>query len=572
MKKIFSTTILFLAFISCLAQQDSANFNRQGGSPRVPYLWVDKVIYLGSWGNKALSETLDTSNNFIVKKGDTASFKKNNIAIGFKALDSITSGNVNVAIGKKALTTNRAGSQNVAIGLEAMRNNTASSFNTAVGAYAMGLGKGGSSNTAVGYASLYNDSTLGNQNTAVGHYSLFSNIGGGSFMGSSNTSIGAFAMQNNKYSSANTAVGTLALRNIDNPSGGSNTAMGQGALQNARGGFSNTVIGTQAGFVANGYIQSLTLVGRDAGYDLTTGSNNVFLGFRTGLGITTGRGNTVLGVANYVFPSNLTRNVVIGCDDSTATDFTKNIYMWIDSNKNAKLYGKLSLPDTTTAMAFKTPTGTASQLLAANGSVVSAGTNITINGNVISASGGGGSTLATATGDVSGTVSGTNLPLTLATVNSNVGSYGSPTSIPIITANAKGLITGLASTSIPVLATGTYTPTLSSIANCTSATASVAQWMQLGNVVTVSGSIQLTPNNTTSVFLVYMSIPVVANFLGASSKAGGVASRSNGNTSVACIGAINADSAGSQNVIVFFSKSEAATTDTYSYTYTYRTN
>lgn len=53
----------------------------------------------------------------------------------------------------------------------------------------------------------------------------------------------------------------------------------------------------------------------------------------------------------------------------------------------------------------------------------------------------------TASGDATGTVSGGDLPLTLATVNSNVGTYGSGTAIPVVTVNAKGLITGITTAS-----------------------------------------------------------------------------------------------------------------------------
>ena len=54
----------------------------------------------------------------------------------------------------------------------------------------------------------------------------------------------------------------------------------------------------------------------------------------------------------------------------------------------------------------------------------------------------------TASGDVTG--SGTTaLGLTLATVNSNVGSFGTATSVPAVTVNAKGLVTAVTTNAIP---------------------------------------------------------------------------------------------------------------------------
>ena len=52
-------------------------------------------------------------------------------------------------------------------------------------------------------------------------------------------------------------------------------------------------------------------------------------------------------------------------------------------------------------------------------------------------------------GDVSGDATMSNAgALTLATVNSNVGSFGSATAIPVVTVNAKGLVTGVTTSSI----------------------------------------------------------------------------------------------------------------------------
>jgi len=62
----------------------------------------------------------------------------------------------------------------------------------------------------------------------------------------------------------------------------------------------------------------------------------------------------------------------------------------------------------------------------------------------------------TLSGDATGTLTAVDgsatvdAVVTLATVNSNVGSFGSSTSVPTLTVNAKGLVTALSSTSIPI--------------------------------------------------------------------------------------------------------------------------
>ena len=56
---------------------------------------------------------------------------------------------------------------------------------------------------------------------------------------------------------------------------------------------------------------------------------------------------------------------------------------------------------------------------------------------------------ATASGSFDGSANFSQA-LTLATVNSNVGSYGSATAIPVITVNAKGLVTGVSTTAVSI--------------------------------------------------------------------------------------------------------------------------
>lgn len=58
---------------------------------------------------------------------------------------------------------------------------------------------------------------------------------------------------------------------------------------------------------------------------------------------------------------------------------------------------------------------------------------------------------------------------------------------------------------------GTYTPTLTNTTNISSSTASVNQWMRVGNVVTVSGRVIIDPT-ATGLIQLGMSIPVASDF------------------------------------------------------------
>lgn len=84
---------------------------------------------------------------------------------------------------------------------------------------------------------------------------------------------------------------------------------------------------------------------------------------------------------------------------------------------------------------------------------------LTFNGNATISGTNSGDQLYTASGDATAPSSASNLALTLATVNSNVGTFGSSTLIPVVTVNAKGLVTGV--TPVAVIApAGTLTGTV----------------------------------------------------------------------------------------------------------------
>lgn len=236
-----------------------------------------------------------------------------NTAIGYAAGDGLYSGDYNtlvgyysdtlesgrsngVAVGSYSKTT----SNSVSVGYNVMASaNSASYYTTAIGheagydldggdyctfmGYRAGYSGGSSNyNTGIGNQALYNLST-GVYNTALGGNAGYSTTTGmnNTFLGGNAgyyaadtdncVAIGYLSMYG-VYGAVptgdnNTAVGSYSLNKVG--SGQRNTALGVGAGQNVTTGDYNTLLGTYSG---NGDYN---------GGELTTGSNNTLIGYRT---------------------------------------------------------------------------------------------------------------------------------------------------------------------------------------------------------------------------------------------------------------------------------------------------
>jgi hypothetical protein len=134
---------------------------------------------------------------------------------------------------------------NTAEGTDALFGFTTGGWNTALGFRALYSNDVGQKNTATGYKSLLVNTT-GHDNTANGVAALFHNT-----TGSVNTAVGSFALQSNTEAFANTAVG---FKTLYHSIGAGNIALGV---------ISHPTFG--ASFTP-------------AGFDITTGSNNIDIG------------------------------------------------------------------------------------------------------------------------------------------------------------------------------------------------------------------------------------------------------------------------------------------------------
>ena len=241
-----------------------------------------------------------------------------NTAVGFNAADSTTSGGSNVAVGRDALQANTTASNNTAVGYQSLYSNTTGTGLVAVGANALDANTTASNNVGIGLNAA-GGTTTGAGNIAIGTNSLLQNTTGGS-----NVSIGTYALNANTTASNNvavgyqagynntaeeiTAVGTAAL--FSNTTGLQNVAVGRGALYaNTTGSYNagfgrqalasnttatyNTALGYQAGY-SNSTGNSNVFVGQASGYN-TTSTQNVFVGQQAGYYVTSGQKNTILG-------------------------------------------------------------------------------------------------------------------------------------------------------------------------------------------------------------------------------------------------------------------------------------
>lgn len=250
-----------------------------------------------------------------------------NTAVGNAALVNTTTGGWNTAVGWRSLYYNTTGDDNTGIGQDALINNTTGSSNTAVGKLALSTNVAKRESTAVGFDAMrYADSTAtgaatyntalgayalrgsttaanntGTQNTAVGHSALIANTSG-----AQNTAVGKDALTNNTTAYGNTAVGESALAYVTSNS--ESTAIGMRALRYNTGA-GNTALGYAAGFGSFGSSTGSdnVLIGRAAGGGITSGINNVFLGSGTGDTTTTGGTNILIGY-NVDAPANNTNN------------------------------------------------------------------------------------------------------------------------------------------------------------------------------------------------------------------------------------------------------------------------
>ena len=127
--------------------------------------------------------------------------------------------------------------------------------------------------------------------------------------------------------------------------------------------------------------------------------------------------------------------------------------------------------------------------------------------------------------------------------------------------NNASAITG---TTNQYIASGTYTPSLTALSNVTSSVVAVCQYMRVGNVVTVSGRINVTPTATATTSNFLLSLPIASTIANTSNLGGTGAFDTNAViNSVSIIGNVGNNKAYFQ----FISSGTSSTPLAFSFTY-----
>jgi hypothetical protein len=338
---------------------------------------------------------------------------KSNIGVGNFSLQANTTGSGNVAIAPEAMRFNTTGFNNIAIGYASLYRNTTGFYNTAVGYGALTSNTTGTDNEAIGN-NVLRDNTIGSANTGFGGNALLKNTSG-----SRNIAIGHAAYEKNLTGSTNVIIGAYSGENLVN--GNSNTFLGNNVAQSWSSGSNNVIIGSNVGndssllnlnnklligntntrtpliygdfsnkkLKFNADIDSLSILNRinfvdenandhinkyDTGYSSPLIYSRYFYGHYGDL-IIQGMSKTYTGNIHFVTGSN-----IAGFDPPTQR-------MVIMDNGNVGIgnfapfnppTSKLQVTGNVLATGYKTPTGTSSQYLMADGSVSSGTSTSTV--------------------------------------------------------------------------------------------------------------------------------------------------------------------------------------------------
>ncbi len=261
------------------------------------------------------------------------------IVDGTNYIGTAAATNVDVAFRRNNAAAGKIGTTSTSFGVGALTAGAATN-STAIGNNALSVSTG-SNNVAVGQNALLNSASTAQWNTAVGTSAL---RGINNAASQNNTAIGFEAMTGAGNISNTTAIGYHAL--FQNTAGNStavgynalqgqigggtnNTGFGFSALNNNTLGDNNTAVGGEAGFNALG--SGNTLIGYFAGRNASNATGaSTFVGFQAGQG-TTGANNTALGNNALAATGASGNSVAVGNSALVANTATNNTAIGFNS-------------------------------------------------------------------------------------------------------------------------------------------------------------------------------------------------------------------------------------------------
>ena len=216
--------------------------------------------------------------------GTLESTASGTVAIGWQAMQALTSGFGNTAVGFEALKTESAnGDYNTAIGYQALETMAADTdghgHNTAVGYNAAQALTTATSSVAIGSLALGTGTVTGDNNVCIGKSAGEDLAGGGA-----NVLIGTDAGDQLTSGNDNTVIGSSAMDNC-NVANTANVAIGQNSMGGAHTGTANNYnvcVGAGTMSAALNYAKENVIIGYTAGSGVTTGDNNILIGNQAG--------------------------------------------------------------------------------------------------------------------------------------------------------------------------------------------------------------------------------------------------------------------------------------------------
>ena len=482
-----------------------------------------------------------------------------NTALGYHVLNANTTGLQNSGVGYNALVANTTATNNNAHGAYSLTTTTTGGLNNALGSYSLGFTTTGIQNSAVGHESL-KQNTTGESNVAIGFQSLYTNT-----TGSSNTGIGknadvitasltnATAIGSNakvglsnaislgdSTQSTQVGIGTSfpnnsALVEIKSTTKGLLIPRGTGTQRNAITSpatgllqYSNTTdagLEGMYGYVSGGWKRFLTtsdsttlaipvLGNTQIAYSngsTLVGNNNFtydgtnFTAIANG-NITTSGGlfDLVANASSRIRVDNTTGLLSLGDADNNSNGDKLIInpqagYSYFDNTAHTHMVGINKVPIVTLDIIGETNIATTNystgMFKVTNSGLFGLG-DYGSSSNSTFISGDDGSSTITIRANNGITLTGT--PITITAL---VG-----TGTRAVVADGSGVLSTLAGG----LSSGTYTPTLTNVANVTASTAYACQYMRVGNTVTVSGEIDIDPTVTLTTTQVGVSLPIAS--------------------------------------------------------------